>query len=156
SGKDDVYFLQHYVLLGNYVRDLDRYEAMDELFQNFLADTGLAASQDPTYTEALQAYRTLLDQIQAMRNEIENLEEQRELLRKRSDRRDSFLNKFLSSNQDPSDVKASLSDVEARLKHQQVKLEESAPPIDAAKQKLDYLTKDYKGRLGDYLNEPEN
>src|SRR5262249_44679440 len=119
SGKDDVYFLQHYVLLGNYVRDLDRYEAMDELFQNFLADTGLAASQDPTYTEALQAYRTLLDQIQAMRNEIENLEEQRELLRKRFDRRDSFLNKFLSSNQDPSDVKASLSDVEARLKHQQ-------------------------------------
>jgi class 3 adenylate cyclase len=35
-------------------------------------------------------------------------------------------------------------------------LEESAPPIDAAKQKLDFLTKDYKGRLGDYLNEPEN
>ena len=54
------------------------------------------------------------------------------------------------------DLKASLSDVELRLKHQQVKFEESAPPIDAAKQKLDFLTKDYRGRLGDYLNEPEN
>jgi hypothetical protein len=90
-----------------------------------------------------------------MRNEIANLEEQRDSIRKRLDRGDSFLNKFLNSA-DPSDLKASLSDIELRLKHQEVKLEESGPPIDAAKQKLDFLTKDYKGRLGDYLNEPEN
>src|SRR5215469_3373177 len=51
GGKDDSYFLEHYVLLGNYVRDLDRFEAMDALFQGFLADSGLAASQDPAYTE---------------------------------------------------------------------------------------------------------
>jgi len=156
SGKDDVFFLEHYVLLGNYVRDLDRFEAMDELFQEFLADSGLASSQDPAYTEAHQAYKAALDQVQGMRDEIANLEDQRESLRKRLERGDSFLNKFLSSSQDPSDVKASLVDVEARLKHQQTKLEESGPPIDAAKQKLDFFTKDYKGRLGDYLNEPEN
>jgi len=156
SGKDDVFFLQHYVLLGNYVRDLDRFEAMDELFQDFLADSGLASSHDPAYTEAHQAYKSLLDQVEGMRNEIANLEDQRESLRKRLERSDSFLNKFLGSSLDPSDVKASLIDVEARLKHQQTKLEESGPPIDAAKQKLDFLTKDYKGRLGDYLNEPEN
>jgi hypothetical protein len=155
SGKDDVFFLEHYVLLGNYVRDPDRFEAMDELFQDFLADSGLAASHDPAYVEAHQAYTALLDQAQGMRNEIANLEDQRESIRKRLERGDSFLNKFLSSP-DPSDLKASLSDIEARLKHQQTKLEESAPPIDAAKQKLDFLTKDYKGRLGDYLNEPEN
>jgi hypothetical protein len=156
SGKDDVFFLQHYVLLGNYVRDLDRFEAMDELFQDFLADSGLATGQDPAYTEAHQAYKSLVDQVQGMRNEIANLADQREGLRKRLERGDSFLNKFLSSSQDPSDLKASLVDVEARLKHQQTKLEESGPPIDAAKQKLDFLTKDYRGRLGDYLNEPEN
>jgi class 3 adenylate cyclase len=156
SGKDDVFFLQHYVLLGNYVRDLDRFEAMDELFQDFLADSGLATGQDPAYTEAHQAYKSLVDQVQGMRNEIANLADQREGLRKRLERGDSFLNKFLSSSQEPSDLKASLVDVEARLKHQQTKLEESGPPIDAAKQKLDFLTKDYRGRLGDYLNEPEN
>ena len=155
SGKDDVFFLEHYVLLGNYVRDPDRFEAMDELFQDFLRESGLATSQDPAYTEALQAYRALSDGAQAMRNEIANLEEQRESLRKRLDRGESFLNKFLNSA-DPSDLKASLSDIELRLKHQEVKLEETGPPIDAAKQKLDFLTKDYKGRLGDYLNEPEN
>ena len=155
SGKDDVFFLEHYVLLGNYIRDPDRFEAMDELFQEFLRESGLATSQDPAYTEAQQGYQMLLDGAQAMRNEIANLEEQRESVRKRLDRGESFLNKFLNSA-DPSDLKASLSDIEARLKHQQVKLEESGPSIDAAKQKLDFLTKDYRGRLGDFLNEPEN
>jgi len=29
GGKDDSYFLEHFVLLGNYVRDPDRFEAMD-------------------------------------------------------------------------------------------------------------------------------
>ena len=87
--------------------------------------------------------------------EIASLEEQRESTRKRLDRGESFLNKFLNSA-DPSNLKASLSDVEMRLKHQEVKLEEMGPQIDAAKQKLDFFNKDYKGRLGDYLNDPEN
>jgi len=83
------------------------------------------------------------------------LAEQREALRKRLERGDSFLNKFLNSA-DPSDLKASLSDVEARLKHQEVKLEEFGPQMEASRQKLEFLTKDYKGRLGDYLNDAEN
>ena len=155
GGKDDVFFLEHYVLLGNYVRDPDRFEAMDELFQDFLGEAGVAITQDSAYTEATQAHRVLMETAQAMRDEIANLSEQREGLRRRLDRGDSFLNKFLSSA-DPSDLKASLSDVEARLKHQEVKLEEFGPQIEASKQKLEFLTKDYKGRLGDYLNEPEN
>jgi hypothetical protein len=155
GGKDDIFFLEHYVLLGNYVRDPDRFEAMDELFQELLRESGLAISQDPAYIEANQGHAALLDQSQAMRGEIANLEAQRESTRKRLDRGDNFLNKFLSST-DPSNLKASLNDIEARLKHQEVKLEEFGPQIDAAKQKLDFFTKDYKGRLGDYLNEPEN
>src|SRR5580692_270406 len=155
GGKDDVFFLEHYVLLGNYVRDPDRFEAMDELFQDFLRDAGLAISQDSAYTEASQSHRALMEAAQGMRNEIANLEGQRESLQKRLERGDCFLNKFLSSG-DPSDLKASLSDIEARLKHQEVKLEEFGPQIEASKQKLEFLTKDYKGRLGDYLNDPEN
>jgi class 3 adenylate cyclase len=155
SGKDDVYFLEHYVLLGNYVRDPDRFEAMDELFQELVRDSGLAITHDSAYTEANQGYAALLDQSQATRNEIANLEAQREATRKRLERGESFLNKFLTSP-DPSDLKASLNDIEMRLKHQEVKLEELGPQIEAAKQKLDFLSKDYKGRLGDYLNEPEN
>src|SRR5271165_57328 len=155
GGKDDVYFLEHYVLLGNYSRDPDRFEAMDALFQEFICEAGLTIGQDPAFTEANQAHNELLEQATGMRSEIASLEEQRENIRKKLERGESFFNKFLTSA-DPSDLKASLSDIEMRLKHQEVKLEEFGPQIDAAKQKLDFFNKDYKGRLGDYLNDPEN
>jgi hypothetical protein len=155
GGKDDVFFLEQYVLLGNYVRDPDRFEVMDALFHEFLREAGLTLSEDPTYTEASGAYAALVSHAESMRNEIVNLEEQREELRKRVDRSDGFLNKFLNSSGN-ADLKASLNDVEMRLKHQETKLEELGPEIDAAKQKLDFLAKDHKGRIDDYLNEPEN
>ena len=155
GGKDDVYFLEHYVLLGNYSRDPDRFEAMDALFQEFLCEAGLTIGQDPAFNEANQAHNAVLEQVAAMRAEIASLEEQRESIRRRLERGDSFLNKFVKSK-DPSDLKASLSDIEMRLKHQEFKLEEIGPQLDAAKQQLDFFNKDYKGRLGDYLNDPEN
>jgi hypothetical protein len=155
GGKDDVFFLGNYVLLGNYARDPDRFEAMDALFQEFLREAGLAVGQDTAQTEAVEAYNALLELANTLRSEVASLEEQRENIRKRLDRGDGFLTKFLNSS-DPSDLKASLSDIELRLKHQQRKLEELGPQIDAAKQKLDFFSKDYKGKLGDYLNEPEN
>ncbi|HKV23020.1 MAG TPA: hypothetical protein VJN93_00370 [Candidatus Acidoferrum sp.] len=153
--KDDVYFLEHYVLLGNYARDPDRFEAMDALFQDFLCEAGLTIGQDPAFTEANQAHNVLLEQAAAMRAEIASLEEQRENIRKKLERGEGFFNKFRGSS-DPANLKASMSDFEMRLKHQEVKLEELGPQIDAAKQKLDFYNKDYRGRLGDYLNDPEN
>jgi hypothetical protein len=154
GGKDDRFFLENYILLGNYVRDPDRFEVMDALFHEFLREAGLTVSEDPAYAEARNIHGELLGQAQAMRNEVANLEEQREGLRKRLDR-GAFLNKILNSSSD-ADLKASLADVELRLKHQEYKLEELGPQIDAAKQKIDFLAKEHKGRIDDYLNEPEN
>jgi class 3 adenylate cyclase len=152
GGKDDVFFLEHYVLLGNYVRDPDRFEVMDGLFHDFLREAGLKLNQDPSYNQATQDYAALVNQAEAMRNEVANLEEQREGLRKRGE---GFLTKFLSSG-GAADLKASLTDVEMRLRHQETKLEELGPQIDAAKQRIDFLAKDHKGKIDDYLNEPEN
>jgi class 3 adenylate cyclase len=154
GGKDDVLFLEQYVLLGNYARDADRFEAMDGLLLDLLGETGMAA-QDPAYAEARQGYTKALEQSQAIRAEIASLEEQRDTFRKRLERGDSFLNKFMTGTA-PADSKAALSEVEMRLKHQEGKLEEFVPQVEAAKQKLDFVSKDYKARLGDYLNEPEN
>src|SRR2546422_6961516 len=155
GGKDDVFFLEHYILLGNYARDPDRFEAMDELFQEFLREAGVTFSHDPAHTEAIQAHSGLLEAVQAIQSEITNLEEQRENTRKRLERNDGFFTKFLNSGA-PADLKASLNDLEARLKHQECKLEELGPQIDSARQKLDFFVKDHAGRLGEYLNEPEN
>src|SRR5712671_5047858 len=155
GGKDDDFFLEHYVLLGNYARDPDRFEAMDTLFQEFLREAGITLSHAPAHTEAIQAHTALLEAAQAIRAEIANLEEQRENTRKRVDRGDGFFTKFLNSG-DPADLKASLNDLELRLKHQEYKLEEMGPQIDAARQKLDFFVKDHAERLGGYLNDPEN
>ena len=153
--KDDVYFLENYVLLGNYARDPDRFEAMDALFQDFLREAGITFSQEPPHTEAIQAHTALLEAVQTIRTDIALLEEQRDETRKRLERGESFLRKFLNSG-DPADLKASLNDLELRLKHQELKLEELAPQIDSARQKLDFFVKDHSGKLGEYLNEPEN
>src|SRR6266403_662654 len=153
--KDDVYFLENYVLLGNYARDPDRFEAMDELFQEFLREAGFTVSQEPPHTEAIQAHTALLEAVQTIRNDIALLEEQREETRKRLERGESFFRKFMNSGA-PADLKASLNDLELRLKHQELKLEELVPQIDSARQKLDFFIKDHSGKLGEYLNEPEN
>src|SRR6059058_3809242 len=70
GGKDDSYFLEHYVLLGNYVRDPDRFEAMDALFQEFLQQAGVAIPRESDFVEAQQGYQSMLDQAQGMRDEI--------------------------------------------------------------------------------------
>jgi len=155
GGKDDSYFLEHFVLLGNYVRDPDRFEAMDGLFQEFLQQAGVAITPDPAFSEAQREHQSMLGQVQAMRNEIANLEEQREAHRKKLERGDGLFGKFLGSG-DPANLKASLNDIELRLKHQQLKLEEFGPQLEATKQKLDFFLKDHHGQLGDYLNEPRN
>src|SRR5467141_1919831 len=155
GGKDDVFFLEHYILLGNYARDPDRFEAMDALFQDFLREAGITPNHDPSHTEAIQAHTALLEAVQAIRADIASLEEQRENTRKRLDRGDGFFTKFLSSGA-PADLKASLNDLENRLQHQECRLEELGPQIDAARQKLDFFVKDHAGKLGEYLNEPEN
>jgi hypothetical protein len=155
GGKDDDFFLEHYVLLGNYARDPDRFEAMDMLFQEFLREAGVRLSHDPAHTEAIQLHTALLESVQTVRADIAALEEQRENTRKRLDRGDGFFTKFLSSGA-PADLKASLNDLENRLQHQECRLEELGPQIDAARQKLDFFVKDHAGKLGEYLNEPEN
>ncbi len=155
GGKDDVFFLEHYVLLGNYVRDPDRFESMEGIFVDFLREVGLPVMQDPAYTEAHQAHERLLEQATRLRNEISSLEDVCEAARKRLDRGDTLFTRLLTSKE-PGDLRASVSDMEARMKVHNTALEELAPQIDAAKQKLDFFAKDYRGRLGDYLNEPDN
>jgi hypothetical protein len=155
GGKDDVHFLEHYVLLGNYVRDPDRFEAVDEVFQEFLSEVGVSIGRDPASAEASEAYTTMLNSAQALRAEIATLEELREATRKKLERGDGFLTKFLNSG-DPAELKTHLDDTESKLKKKSYSLEELGPQLDAAKQQFDFFTKDRSGRLGDYLNEPDN
>lgn len=155
GNKDELFFLENYVLLGNYVRDADRFDAMDGIFQGILSEAGVTVEQDPASVEAKHACAALLEQTQGVRNEIANLEGQRQAMQEKMSKGSGIFSRVLG-NSERGDLRASLSDIELRLKHQQVKLEELAPQVDTAKQKLDYFHKQSAGHLGDYLNEPEN
>ena len=155
GGRDDFYFLEHYVLLGNYAKDPDRLEAMDAIFHDFLREAGIQVAPDGLPSKDAQEYRSLFADAERMRGEIASLEEQREGLKKRLEKGDGLFNKFLASS-DPAEVRASLADVENRLRYFQKSLEELGPRLDRAKKQADFVQKDYEGKLGDYLNEPEN
>jgi hypothetical protein len=155
GGKDDFYFLENYVLLGNYARDPDRFEAMDALFQQFLEEAGVSIPQEQENSGAADAYKTIFMEAEQLRGEIASLEEQTESLRKRLERGEGLFNKFLNS-EDPAKTRAAMATAEKRLKAAQERLDELAPQVDRARQQVDFVQKDYQGRLGDYLNEPEN
>jgi len=155
GGKDDAYFLEHYVLLGNYSRDPDRFEEVDTLFQEFLKEAGFGAAEEESSSSASDSYRTLSNEEERLRAEIAALEEQREGLRRKLDRGDGLLNKFLSGA-DPAEVRAAFSEVDMRIKGLQTKLEGIQPQLEEAKEQADSEKKDYRGRLEDFLNEPEN
>jgi hypothetical protein len=155
GGKDDYYFLEHYVLLGNYARDPDRFEAMDSLFQEFLKEAGVELPQETPTSKAVEDFRELSKESEKAREELAALEEQRENLRKKLDRGDGLLNKFLHST-NPAEVRVSLTEIEKQLKALQLKLELLGPELERAKQQADFLNKDNQGKLGDYLNDPEN
>jgi hypothetical protein len=154
GGKDDFFFLEHYVLLGNYARDPDRFEAIDTLLQEFLKEAGVELPQETQSAKGERSFRELSSEEAGMRAELAALEEQRESLRKKL-RGDGLLNKFLGSA-NPAELRASWNETEEKIKRLRAKLDDLAPELELAKQRADFVSKDNQGKLGDYLNNPEN
>src|SRR6516164_10761500 len=69
GGRDDFYFLEHYVLLGNYAKDPDRLEAMDAIFHDFLREAGIQVAPDSLPSKDAQEYRGLFADAERMRGE---------------------------------------------------------------------------------------
>jgi hypothetical protein len=155
GGKDDFFFLEHYVLLGNYARDPDRFEAIDELFQEFLKETGAVTEQEPAEPAVAGSQRALSLEAEKLRAEIAALEDQREALRKKSEKGDGFLNKLLSSP-NPVGVRNSLSDIEKQLATLQPQWEALAAQLQGARNAVGAAGDDTRAQITDYLNEPEN
>ena len=155
GGKDDVLFLEQYVLLGNYLKDQDRFETIDALLLDFMRESILAGSQGGELGEAAQSHQQILDAAMATRGEIARLEEERATLLRRLERSDGLMGR-VGLGPDPAQLRGQISDVEQRLRHARIKLEGIAPRIETARGKADFLAKQVQERLGDYLNEPEN
>ncbi len=155
GGKDDVLFLEQYVLLGNYLRDQDRFETFDAVLLDFLRESVLAGDGGTDLNDSWREHQKLVDGAVAHRAEIARLEDERAAFARKLERSESLIGR-VGFRTDPATLRASISDVEKRLRHARLKLEEASPRIETSRGEADYLAKQYQDRLGDYLNQPEN
>jgi hypothetical protein len=156
GGRDDRLFLEHYVLLGNYQKDADRFELIDQMMLDLLRDHVLPSEPAGGKTNgAGHSHSSLLESAQHLRLELERLDIEREDIFRRLERSEELLGRMLR-REDPADLRAALTDVDRRRAFLQEKLDLLAPQIEAARQKKDFLDDQHQSRLGDYLDEPAN
>jgi hypothetical protein len=157
SGNDEQLFLDHYVLLGTFVNDPDRFDIFDALLLDFLSEVVLAEDNAEELSKARKSSERLLEQARVLRSELARLEEeQEELISRGEGRNDGFARLFQRKAGATAESQSELDDLGRKFASRGKSLEDLAPQIGASKQRVEFLTDEYKSRLGDYLNEPAN
>lgn len=155
GGRDDRIFLEHYVMLGNYQHDLDRFEVIDHLLLELLREVMFPGETAGHSGEASVAHAGLVDTAMRLRADLARLDDEREETLRRLDRSEDLLARMLR-REEPADLRAMLTDLDRRRGFLQHKLDLLAPQIETAKQKKDFLDEQHESELGDYLNDPAN
>jgi class 3 adenylate cyclase len=155
NGKDDVMFLEQYVLLGNYIRDQDRFETFDAVFLDLLRESVATGDSGSDLNETWHTHQKLVDSAVAYQAEIARLKEERETLMRKLERSESLMGR-VGFGADPASIRAAIVDIEKRQRYARRKLEETNPRIEVSQSEADYQAKKYQDQLGDFLNQPEN
>ena len=156
GGNDDQLFLEHYVLLGNFVNDPDRFEVFDTLLLDFVRDYVLSGDDDEELGKARKTHERLLEQARLLRSEVARLEEEHDEAAVRASDADHSFSSLFKRKAASSGARHELDDVRRKITSIEQNLQELEPQIEAAKQRMDFLTEERKGRIGDYLNQPAN
>jgi hypothetical protein len=157
GGNDDHLLLEHYILLGNFVNDPDRFDVFDALLLDFIRNCVLSGDSDDELTKARKFHERLLEQARLLRFELARLEdEQDEVAGRAGESDDSFPWLFKRKQALLASAEGELDNVRRRSASLEKNLSELAPQIEAAKQRVDFLFEELQNRLGDYLNEPAN
>ncbi|MGA8678452.1 MAG: hypothetical protein WB621_24810, partial [Candidatus Acidiferrales bacterium] len=157
NGNDDHLFLEHYVLVANFVNDPDRFEVFDTLLLDLVRDFVLTGDNADDLSKARKAHERLLEQARQKRTEIARMEEELEEASGRSGDGDSlFPSIFKRKGAAAPGSHAEISELRKKLALAEKTLEELGPQIDSAKQHMNFRIEQYRNRLGDYLNQPQN
>jgi hypothetical protein len=157
GGNDDQFFLEHYVLLGNFVNDPDRFETFDALLLEFVRDYVLAGDSSEELSKARNAHERLLEQARLLRSEHARIEaELDEIASRAGDGDRTFPSLFKRKPAATANSKTELDDLRRKAASLEKNLEDLDPQIVAAKQRMEFLTEELQNRLGDYLNQPAN
>jgi hypothetical protein len=157
NGNDDHLFLEHYVLVANFVNDPDRFEVFDTLLLDLVRDFVLTGDNADDLGKARKAHERLLEQARQKRTEIARLEEELEEVSGRSSDGDSLFPSIFKRKGGAASVShAETAELRKKLALAEKTLEELGPQIDSAKQHMNFRIEEYRNRLGDYLNQPQN
>ncbi len=157
GGNDDQFFLEHYVLLGNFVNDPDRFETFDALLLEFVRDYALSGDSSDELSKARNAYERLLEQARVLRSELARIEAEHEEVASRAGDGDSgFPSLFKRKPGAAAEARAQIADLRRKSADIETTLEELDPQIVAAKQRMEFLAEELQNRLGEYLSQPAN
>jgi hypothetical protein len=154
GGNDDFVFIEHYLLLGNFSRDPDRFAVFDELLLGLVRDFVLLDDNSGDLLRAQKAYDSLVEKARSLRLELARLEESPE----EPPADPEALFPWLQKRREGSGEGAARGDSATRQASRELeaKLAKLVPELQAAKQKLTFLVEDSHNRTGSYLNDPGN
>ncbi len=158
GGRDDRMFLDHYVMTGNYQRDPDRSQIFDQLLVDMLREHGLGTSGEDAAHSANGSSDSPVSVVESavrLRNDLAQLDQQREDLLKRLGRTEILFGRMLRRD-DPADLRAALRELDKRRTFAQQKLDLLAPQLETAQQKIGFLSEQRHADVEEYLNQPEN
>jgi len=156
GGTDETLQLENYVLLGNFVHDPDRFEIFEELLLDFVRDYVHADENAEELSRSRKSYERLMEQARALRGEVMGIEEEQEELRRKAGSSDDVFAWPWKRRPTASEPSGGAEELRRRSALLELNLEELGPGIEAAKQRMDFLTEEYRARIGNYLNDPEN
>jgi hypothetical protein len=156
GGNDDHLFLEHYVLMGNFVNDPDRFEVFDGLLLDLVRDLILTGDSSEDFSKARKTHERLLEQARLLRSEMARVEEEQEELAGRSGEGGDGFPWLFKRKGAPAESHGERANLHEKSFSLETKLAEMGSQIEAAKQRMNFLTEEHRNRLGDYLNQPEN
>src|SRR5215831_10148274 len=154
NGNDDHLLVEHYVLLGNFINDPDRFEVFDNLLLDFVAETLHGAADTEGLSKARKVRDRLMEQARLLRADIARTEQEAQELSGKGGE-DTFQRLFKRRAPTPQ-ASGELDDLRRKSLSLESNLEELAPQIEVAQQRVEFLSEEYRNRVGDYLSEPAN
>jgi len=157
GGNDDYVLLEHYVLLGNFLNDPDRFEVFDSLMLDFVRDFIVPDENAEELSAARKTHERLLERARSLRSEFARSEQElEEKVERAGGGGDGFPRLFRRHSGTGGKGGHDAEGLRQKVASLEKDLEELAPQIEAAKQRVDFLASEYRDSLGDYLNRPEN
>lgn len=157
NGNDDHVLLEHYVLLGNFMNDPDRFDVFDGLLLDFVREFVLPDDNAEELGKGRKAHERLLEQARSLRSELARTEQEiDEAAGRARGGEDGFQRLFWRKTGAAGEAGREVTELRRKFASLEKNLEKLAPQIEAAKQRMDFLASEYQNRLGDYLNQPQN